>query len=123
MEIDKNDKAVIDEVKVVRTADHRSHYAIGVVPQWSEDDLRLHIYNEIIEGQGGPYHISTAQIIIPKAALARFLAALEAAARSDGRPIGPKVATIPKELAFRSKQGLKEPGVTEKKKVMKIRKV
>ncbi len=123
MGAERTEKVAGEEIMVVRSADHRSHYAIGVIPQWSDDDLRLHIYNEVIEGQGGPYHISTAQIIIPKGVLPRFIEALEAASGSEGRVIGPRVAAIPKELAFRSKKPLKEPGTAGKKKVMKIRKV
>ncbi|MCU0798374.1 MAG: hypothetical protein MUC62_01715 [Candidatus Thermoplasmatota archaeon] len=122
MEKESTDKGEKEEMKVVRTADHRSHYAIGVVPQWSEDDLRLHLYNEVIEGQGGPYHISTAQLIIPKGALPRLIEVLEAVSRSEGKAMVPKVASIPKELAFMSKKPLKELGTAGKRKVMKIRK-
>ena len=115
------DKDMREEIKLVRTADHRSHYMIGLVPQWSDDDLRLHIYNEVIEGQGGPYHISTAQLILPRAALTRVIEVLQAAAASEPKADRPRVATIPKELAFIAKHPAKEAPGADKRKVMKIR--
>lgn len=109
-----------DEVKLVRTADHRSHYMIGAVPQWSENDLRLHIYNEVIEGPGGPFHISSAQLILPRGALPKVIEVLQAAVRSEGEAERLKVATVPKEIAFSAKHAMSERS-EQKRKVMKIR--
>jgi hypothetical protein len=110
---DKND------VKIVRSPDHKSHYIIGGVPQWTTEDLRLHLYNEVIEGEMGPYYVSTCQIIMPRSALPRLLEVLRNAARADGKSSKTEILETPPELHKVIEKDLAEKKL--KKKVQKIR--
>ncbi len=109
-----------NEIKVVRSPDHKSHYVIGAIPQWTEDDLRLHLYNEIIEGPNGPYYVSTSQIILPKSALSRLMDALRNAMKEQGAISRSEVMNYPPEIyrAIEKDQYERHP---QKKKVQKIR--
>jgi len=110
-----------EQLKLVRTYDHRSHYVTGAIPQWTEDDLRLHMYNEIIEGDGGPYYVASTQIIIPKNAVPRLMDSLRKALKMEGIPQNPKVSTIPIDLAVAVDRDLYEKERKAQKKVQKIR--
>ncbi|MBN1391027.1 MAG: hypothetical protein JXA22_10350 [Candidatus Thermoplasmatota archaeon] len=111
-----------DTIKVVRASDHRSHYIIGAVPQWTDDDLRLHLYNEVIEGVGGPYYISSAQIILPRSAVPRLNDALRSAVRSDGEGKRSEVTSIPMEVSLEiDSENYKKDKKPQRKKVPKIR--
>jgi hypothetical protein len=108
-----------EEVKLVRSTDHRSHYIIGAVPQWTDDDLRLHLYNEVVEGENEPFFMTTAQLIIPKTALPRILDALKAAVRNEGKTILPE-ASVFSDLTT-GLEGSTQDKKTQKRKVQKIR--
>ena len=108
------------ESKIVRSTDHRSHYVIGAIPQWTEDDLRLHLYNEVVDGAGGPYYISTSQIILPKQAIPRLMDALRTAIKKEGKPIKPEAVAMPPELSKALEADASERKAS-KKKVQKIR--
>jgi hypothetical protein len=110
-----------EPLKIIRTSDHRSHYAIGALTQWSEHDLRVHFFNEVIEGAGGPYFVSTAQVILPKGGLAKLIEALSNARLTEGDVRPTKVAKVPKELSFISEREAKERMESDRKKVKKIR--
>ena len=86
--------------KIVRASDHRSHYVIGMIPQWTEDDLRLHMYNEVLEGAGGPYYISTTQVIIPRSAVQRLIDTLKRVQKDDGEVYMSEVSTMPLDVAL-----------------------
>lgn len=111
-----------EHIKVVRASDHRSHYIIGAIPQWTEDDLRLHMYNEVIEGIGGPYYIASTQIILPRSALPRVLEELKKAVKSDKKGKQTEISPMPLDVAVAVDRELfekeKKPS---KKKVQKIR--
>jgi hypothetical protein len=107
------------DIKLVRSSDHRSHYIIGAVPQWTEDDLRLHLYNETMEGEGGPYHVTTAQLIIPKTALPRLMEALKKAVRTEGKVVTPEASVLPDITSALDRTAQEKKGT--KKKVQKIR--
>jgi len=109
-------------IKIVRSSDHRSHYVTGAVPQWTEDDLRLHMYNEVIEGAGGPYYVASTQIILPRSAVPKLMDSLRAAVRSDGVGRQAEVSSMPLDVAISidSEVFEKEKKGT-KKKVQKIR--
>jgi hypothetical protein len=111
-----------DQVKVVRTSDHRSHYVIGAIPQWTEDDLRLHMYNEIIEGVGGPYYVATTQIILPRSAVQRIMEELKKAVSSDRKGKQAEVTSMPLDVAVSVDHEIFEKEKRpSKKKVQKIR--
>ena len=108
--------------RIVRTSDHRSHYVTGAIPQWTKDDLRLHLYNEILEGIDGYYYTSTSQLIIPRSALKPFLDTLRSAIKKDTISKNVQATDVPpsiSQLIEGAKQEEKiKPG---KKKVQKIR--
>lgn len=108
------------ESKIVRSSDHRSHYVIGAIPQWTSDDLRLHLYNEILEGEGGPYYVSTTQIILPKQAIPKVMDALRSAMNKEGKKIKPEAVALPPELS-KALESVTPEKKKEKKKVPKIR--
>ncbi|MBN1539197.1 MAG: hypothetical protein JW939_03560 [Candidatus Thermoplasmatota archaeon] len=111
-----------DTIKIVRSSEHRSHYVIGAVPQWTGDDLRLHLYNEVIEGADGPYYIASTQIILPRSAVPRFIEAIRSAVRSDGLSKQAEITSIPLEVSVAIENGLHEKEKRpRKKKVQKIR--
>ncbi len=110
-----------EQLKLVRTYDHRSHYITGAIPQWTEDDLRLHMYNEVIEGTGGPYYVASTQIIIPKNAVPRLMDSLRKALKNEGQSQNSKVSTMPIDLAVAVDKELYEKERTAQKKVQKIR--
>ncbi|MFO8051355.1 MAG: hypothetical protein R6V01_06615 [Thermoplasmatota archaeon] len=111
------------DTKVVRTSDHRSHYVTGAIPQWTDEDLRLHFYNEILESDDGPYYISTTQIIMPKPALQRLIDTLKKAYLSEGKRSRTEITSIPFETAATvDKEVLEGEKKTPQKKVQKIRK-
>ena len=111
--------------RIVRTSDHRSHYVTGAIPQWTKDDLRLHLYNEILEGIDGYYYTSTSQLIIPRSALKSFLDTLRSAIKNDTISENVQATDVPPSIS-RLIEGAKQeekikkikPG---KKKVQKIR--
>ncbi len=107
------------EVRLARSPDHRSHYIIGAIPQWTEDDLRLHLYNEVIEEEGGPLFVTTTQLIIPRTALPRILEALKTAVRNDGKVVVPE-AKLFSDLTAAIDGSIQERKAA-KKKVQKIR--
>ena len=108
--------------RIVRTSDHRSHYVTGAIPQWTKDDLRLHLYNEILEGIDGYYYTSTSQLIIPRSALKPFLDTLRSPIKNDTISENVQATDVPpsiSQLIEGAKQEEKiKPG---KKKVQKIR--
>ena len=111
------------ETTVVRSSDHRSHYVTGVIPQWTDDDLRLHFYNEVLEGHDGPYYVSTTQIIMPKTSLQRLIETLRGAALSEEKRSRTQISNLPLEIAMavdREVFDLEKKG-EKKKKVQKIR--
>jgi hypothetical protein len=110
-----------EQLKLVRTYDHRSHYITGAIPQWTDDDLRLHMYNEVIEGAGGPYYVASTQIIIPKNAVPRLMDSLRKALKTEGPTQSPKVSTMPIDLAVAVDKDLYEKERKAQKKVQKIR--
>ena len=69
--------------RLVRSQDHRSHYVIGSIPQITEDDIRLHLYNEVVQGSDGDYYVSTAQIILPRTGAKRMWETLGKALKSE----------------------------------------
>jgi hypothetical protein len=111
------------EMKVVRSSDHRSHYVTGAIPQWTEEDIRIHFYNEVLEGSGGPYYISTTQIIMPKTALPRLIETLKNAALTEDKTLRAEVTTIPLDVAVAVDREMFEikKKAPQKKKVQKIR--
>ncbi|MGA1793754.1 MAG: hypothetical protein ACMUHM_07375 [Thermoplasmatota archaeon] len=116
-------KGVKKEImKIVRSSDHRSHYVTGAIPQWTEDDLRLHMYNEVIEGVGGPYYIASTQIILPRSAVPKLMDSLRAAVRSDGIGKQAEVSSMPLDVAMAIDSEIFEKEKKRaKKKVQKIR--
>lgn len=115
-------KGASDQIKIVRSSDHRSHYVIGAVPQWTEDDLRLHMYNEVIEGLGGPYYVASTQIILPRSAVPRLFEALKKAVRSESKGKQSEISSMPLDVAIGLDRELFEKEKkTTKKKVQKIR--
>ena len=106
-----------NSARIVRTADHRSHYVTGSIAQWTDDDLRLQLFNERIDGPGGPYFISPAQLIIPKGAVTRIADSLRRALRNEGKTTPSLVTQIPKDVTQVADKG-KAPA---KRKVPKIR--
>ncbi len=121
-EISKKGKKTSDHIKIVRSSDHRSHYVIGAVPQWTEDDLRLHLYNEIIEGVGGPYYVASTQIILPRSAVPRILDALKNAVKLETKGKQSEISSMPLDVALGVDLELFEKEKkTQKKKVQKIR--
>jgi hypothetical protein len=123
MEKDEKRKRVEKEqIKVVRTSDHRSHYVIGAIPQWTEDDLRLHMYNEIIEGIGGPYYIASTQIILPRSAVSRLLEEIKKSVTSDRTGKQTEVSPMPLDVAIAvDREIFEKEKKPPKKKVQKIR--
>ncbi|MEA3559300.1 MAG: hypothetical protein U9R75_08615 [Candidatus Thermoplasmatota archaeon] len=111
------------EMKVVRSSDHRSHYVTGAIPQWTEEDIRIHFYNEVLEGSGGPYYISTTQIILPKTALPRLIETLKNAALTDDKNQRSEVTTMPLDVAVAVDREMFEikKKAPRNKKVQKIR--
>ncbi len=107
------------EVRLARSPDHKSHYIIGAVPQWTRDDLRLHLYNEVIEEEGGSIFVTTTQLIIPRTALPRILEVLKTAARNDSKVVVPE-AKIFSDLTAAIDGSIQERKAA-KKKVQKIR--
>ncbi|MGA1820199.1 MAG: hypothetical protein ACMUHU_04230 [Thermoplasmatota archaeon] len=119
-EIKKSAKKEI--IKIVRSSDHRSHYVTGAVPQWTEDDLRLHMYNEVIEGVGGPYYVASTQIILPRSAVPKIMDSLRAAVRSDGIGKQAEVSSMPLDVAISiDSEVFEKEKKGAKKKVQKIR--
>ena len=111
-----------DQMKVVRASDHRSHYVIGAIPQWTDDDLRLHMYNEVIEGIGGPYYIASTQIILPRSALPRILEELKKAVKSDKKGTQTEISPMPLDVAVAvDREIFEKEKKPAKKKVQKIR--
>jgi len=108
-------------MKIVRTADHRSHYVIGAIPQWTEEDLRLHMYNETIEGLGGPYYISTTQIIIPRRIVPKLLETLRSAIRKSDIPVLSEAGSAPLEVALAVDKEILESKKAAPKKKVKIK--
>jgi len=109
-------------IKIVRSSDHRSHYVTGAIPQWTEDDLRLHMYNEVIEGGGGPYYIASTQIILPRSAVPKLMDSLRTAVRSDGIGKQAEVSSMPLEVAIAiDSEVFEKERKGAKKKVQKIR--
>ncbi len=111
--------------RVVRTSDHRSHYVTGAIPQWTKDDLRLHLYNEILEGIDGHYYTSTSQLIIPRSAVKSLLDTLRYAIKNDTITEKVQATDVPPSISrliesTKSEESIKKikPG---KKKVQKIR--
>ena len=118
----EKNKAVREKIKIVRSSDHRSHYVTGAVPQWTEDDLRLHMYNEVIEGVSGPFYIASTQIILPRTAVPRLLESLRSAVKNEGSGKQAEVASMPLDVAIAVDSELYEKDKkTSKKKVQKIR--
>jgi hypothetical protein len=118
----KKDPTDMNRIKIVRSSDHRSHYVIGAVPQWTEDDLRLHLYNEIIEGVGGPYYVASTQIILPRSAVPRVFEALKKALKSDSEGKQSEISSMPLDVALGVDLELFEKEKkAPKKKVQKIR--
>ena len=109
-------------IKIVRSSDHRSHYVTGAIPQWTEDDLRLHMYNEIIEGVGGPYYVASTQIILPRSAVPKLMDSLRTAVRSDGIGKQAEVSSMPLDVAIAiDSEVFEKEKKGSKKKVQKIR--
>ena len=119
--IDEQDKDTRPSMKIVRTADHRSHYVIGAIPQWTEEDLRLHMYNETIEGLGGPYYISTTQIIIPRRIVPKLLETLRSAIRKSDIPVLSEAGSAPLEVALAVDKEILESKKAAPKKKVKIK--
>ena len=121
----KRNKVKTDAQKrIIRTVDHRSHYVTGVIPQWTDDDLRLHLYNEILEGKDGRYYTSTSQIIMPRSAVPAFLESVKKAVQDQTSSPGPVVDKVPPEVAKlveRSRTEAEQKKKVSKKKVQKIR--
>jgi hypothetical protein len=121
-EDDLNKRVEKEQIKVVRTSDHRSHYVIGAIPQWTEDDLRLHMYNEVIDGLGGPYYVASTQIILPRSAVPRVLEELKKAVISDKSGKQSEISPLPLDVAVAVDRELFEKEKKPpKKKVQKIR--
>jgi hypothetical protein len=119
---EKKSKKEPDKVKIVRSSDHRSHYIIGAIPQWTEDDLRLHMYNETIEGIGGPYYVASTQIILPRSAVPRLFEALKKALRTEGKGENSEISSMPLDVALGVDHEIFEKEKkAQKKKVQKIR--
>jgi hypothetical protein len=111
-----------EQIKVVRTSDHRSHYVIGAIPQWTDDDLRLHMYNEIIDGIGGPYYVASTQIILPRSAVPRVIEELKKAVISDRSGKKTEISPMPLDVAVALDGEIFEKDKRPtKKKVQKIR--
>lgn len=108
-----------DDIKIVRSNDHRSHYVTGAIPQWTENDLRLHLYNEVIDGPKGSYYISTSQIILPRSAVPKLMEALKNAVKNEKKMKTEKVE-VPPELFKQIERDAKDRAQI-KKKVQKIR--
>ena len=106
--------------RLVRSQDHRSHYVIGSIPQVTEDDIRLHLYNEVVEGSDGDYYISTAQIILPRTGAKRLWETIGKALRSEATQ-KTESAILPKKIEKVVDKGEKERKTKGKKKVQKIR--
>lgn len=113
----------IKEVRIVRTSDHRSHYVTGAVPQWTDDDLRLHFFNEVLEDPEGAFHVSTTQIIMPKASLQKLIDTLKSASMSEGRRSRTEVTSMPLDVAVSLDKEVFEieKKAPARKKVQKIR--
>ncbi|MFW3145353.1 MAG: hypothetical protein ACMUIE_00900 [Thermoplasmatota archaeon] len=109
------------DLKIVRSSDHRSHYVIGAIPQWTDTDLRLHLYNEVMEGPGGPYYVSTSLIILPKNTVSKLLDVLKAAVRSEGVVQQTEASALPLDVAIAVDREIFEREKKPKKKVQKIR--
>ncbi len=111
--------------RIVRTSDHRSHYVTGAIPQWTKDDLRLHLYNEILEGIDGKYYTSTSQLIMPRSALKPFLDTLRSAIRNDTITENVQATDIPPSISKLIEGAKQEDKIKKvkagKKKVQKIR--
>lgn len=110
--------------RIVRSSDHKSHYVIGAVPQITEDDIRLHMYNEIIESGDGSYYVSTTQIILPRSAASKVADSLARALKSDIGMSPVETTPVPLDVVLtvdreKIEKGRKEK--TTKKKVQKIR--
>jgi hypothetical protein len=119
----KKKKDIESHYKVVRSGDHKSHYVIGAIPQITEDDIRLHMFNEIIDSRNGSYYISTTQIILPKSAALRLWETLGKVLRSDGKVKTLETTIVPMEVAtaVEREKGEKKEKSKSKKKVQKIR--
>ena len=109
--------------KVVRTADHRSHYVTGAIPQWTKDDLRLHLYNEVLEGIDGQYYTSTSQLIIPRSAVKPLLDAMRSAMKNDTAIDRVRATSVPPGISriVDGEAGEERRAKPAKKKVQKIR--
>ncbi|MGA1822003.1 MAG: hypothetical protein ACMUIG_05705 [Thermoplasmatota archaeon] len=110
--------------RIVRSQDHKSHYVIGVIPQITEDDIRLHMYNEIIEGGDGPYYVSTTQIILPRSAASRVADSLSRALKSEGKMKAVETTAVPLDVIMtvdKDRLDKERKEKSGKKKVQKIR--
>jgi hypothetical protein len=107
----------LDQKRIVRTSDHRSHYIIGAIPSVSKDDIRLHLFNEVVNGSEGEFHISNAQIIMTRSGAQRVLDALRIALQADGGSHTTEVVSVPQEVAL----GMESHSGSSKRKVQKIR--
>jgi hypothetical protein len=109
--------------RIVRSSDHKSHYVTGAIPQITEDDIRLHMYNEVIDSGDGPYYISTTQIILPRSAASKVADSLARALKSEGMtPV--ETTPVPLDVVLTADKDKIEKGrkeKTAKKKVQKIR--
>ncbi len=105
-----------DQKRIVRTSDHRSHYIVGAIPSVSKDDIRLHLFNEVVNGSEGEFHISNAQIIMTRSGAQRVLDALKIALQADPY-YATEVVSVPQEVAL----GMESQTGPLKKKVQKIR--
>jgi hypothetical protein len=105
-----------DRSWIVRTSDHRSYYITGAIPSNSEDDIRLHVYNEVVDAKDREIFISNAQIIMSRTTATRLIEVLKNVLEKppDGHT---KVISIPQEAAF----WMEDTRPDSKKKVQKIR--
>jgi hypothetical protein len=106
-----------EQKRVVRTADHRSHYIIGGIPTITADDIRIHVYNEIVTSAGGDYHISNAQLIMTRSSAQRLLDSLKSALSTEEAEPPAEVIAVPQDVAM----GIERGSDAHKKKVQKIR--
>ncbi|MDG6224194.1 MAG: hypothetical protein QCI82_01635 [Candidatus Thermoplasmatota archaeon] len=114
----KDEKGSKDEIRVVRTSDHRSHYIIGGIASVTEDDVRLHVYNEVVESSAGEFYISNAQLIMSKACAQRIQDVLKGLLSADIEGPSTRVVAIPQSVALGME---KKDDARPRKKVQKIR--
>lgn len=111
-------KGTWDEVRIVRTSDHRSHYIIGGIPSVTEDDVRIHVYNEIVESSMGEFYISNAQLIMTRSCAQRLMDVLKRMLSAEEDGGGTRVVAIPQSVALGMEKKAEEK---PRKKVQKIR--